>query len=287
MTIRMRQRVFLILGALFGTLIWTGCVDVSYQVLRGSGRVVVERRQVTNFNGVALCMVGHLEIEIANKEGLWIEAEDNLLADIETEVVDGVLMIRLRGRTRLKPSRPIRFDLKIRELNHVVQAGPGRIHIRQITSERLYVQHLGSGQINVTKLEVGTFFVHASGSGNVELDHIVAQRCRLHVSGSGDVTVRHLVGLSSEVRLTGSGDISVSGGSVVQQSAILTGSGKFRGTGLSTSETDVMVSGSGSASVHAKGQLNVTITGGGSIRYRGNPHIVKSISGAGKLKRIR
>ena len=73
----------------------------------------------------------------------------------------------------------------------------------------------------------------------------------------------------------------------MQQSAILSGSGEFKGIWLRTTETEVMVSGSGSAFIHVQDQLDVTLTGHGGVHYRGNPRIVQSISGAGKLEKIR
>ena len=287
MLIRMKQPVFRILGALFGVLMLVGCTDASHQVVRGSGQVAIERREVSDFNGVAFYMVGDLEVKIADKEELRIEAEDNLLAYIETEVADGILMVRQRNRSCLRPNKPIRLHITMRELDHVIQAGPGRIHIPRITNERLYVQHHGAGQIIVTMLKVGTLSVHVSGSGDVDLDNTTAAQCRLTMSGSGKLKVRRLVGLSNEVRLTGSGDVSVSGGSVVHQRVFLSGSGMFKGSWLLTSETEVLVSGAGSASIHAKDLLDATITGQGDIRYRGNPKVIQSISNVGKLKRIR
>ena len=287
MAIRMRQRVFLIIGVLLGALLNAGNVDASLEVVRGTGRIAVEMREVSGFSGVVLHTVGDLEIEIANHEDLRIEAEENLLEYIETEVVDGVLIIKQLERTRLKPSKPVRFHLNMRKLDHVVHTAGGHIHIPRIATKRLRVEHSGSGKISVTELELGSLTVHASGSGKVELYNTAASRCRLTQSGSGGVTVRYLKGLSNDVRLTGSGDISISDGNVVQQSAIVSGSGAFKGAGLRTSETEVMVSGSGSAFIHAKDQLDATITGGGDIRYRGSPHVVRSISGSGKLKKIR
>jgi hypothetical protein len=286
----MRQRGFLVSGALLvvllGVLPYTRESDASHEVVRGTGRITTERREVRDFIGVALNVVGDLEIEIADREDLLIEAEDNLHDFIEIEVVDGVLMINQSERTLLRPSRPVRFHITMRALDRVVHSAGGRIHIPRITNEELFIQHKGSGQILMDTLELETLSVHTSGSGTVELDYTEMSRCQLIQSGSGSVKVQHLVGLSNDVRLTGSGDISISKGSVMQQNVFVSGSGDFEGIGFHTSATDVMVSGSGSASVHARDSLHATLTGNGNILYRGNPHVVRSVSGSGIVKRI-
>ena len=284
---QIRQHVVLITVALCALSICAGCVDASHQIVSGSGRIAKERRDVRGFKSVALYMAGDLEIEIGSEETLWIEAEDNLLPYIETEVVDGVLKIMQRGRVCIRSRRPIRLHLTMRKLDQVIHAGPGRIQIPMISSDRLYILHSGSGCIDAGILEVGTLSVHASGSGDIELDHTLARRCRLNLSGSGEIIMRRLVGLSNEVRLTGSGNISVLEGSVVKQSAFLSASGDFEGAGLLTGETELMVSGSGSASVHANDLLDATVTGQGDIYYYGNPEVIRSNSGSGKIKRIK
>ena len=97
-------------------LYWAGSCDAAKHEVKGSDNVVTERRKVGEFTGVALMTVGDLEIEIANREELQIEVEENLLSWIETEVIDGVLVIRQRGNTHLSPSQPVRYRVAMRRL---------------------------------------------------------------------------------------------------------------------------------------------------------------------------
>jgi hypothetical protein len=54
--------------------------------VRGSGNVVEETREVSGVSGVELATLGTLHVEIGESESLRIEAEDNLLEYIETDV---------------------------------------------------------------------------------------------------------------------------------------------------------------------------------------------------------
>jgi hypothetical protein len=268
-----------------GALLWLGCAGATPLEVRGSGRVMEEPRDVGRFTGVALNTAGDLTIEIAEREELRIEAEDNLLGFLETDVVDGVLEIRAREGVVLSPTRPVRYRLAVRELNRIEHAAGGDVRIPAMSTEQLHVQHRGSGRLEGGALETSLLSVHLSGSGDVAFEQVKAQRSRLILSGSGNVRVEQLLALSNDVRHTGSGEISISGGSVVRQSAFVSGSGDLEGAGLRTSETEIMVSGSGSAAVYAEDQLDATITGQGDIHYRGNPNIRLSITGSGKLGR--
>lgn len=272
---------------MLGALQWAGCCNMEGHEIRGSGKLVKEIRETGDFTGVALMTLGDLEIEIGDREELWIEAEDNLLAMIETKVADNVLEIKQRGNTCLSASKPVRYHVTLRRLDRVVHAAGGRVRIPKTAAEHLFIKHRGSGLINAVDLELRALSIHVSGSGNVTLGDVAMQRTRLVLSGSGNVSIRKLVGLSNSVRLSGSGDILISSGSVLQHSAFLSGSGDYEAKGLRSLESEVMVSGSGSAYLYAENTLDATITGRGGISYRGDPLILKSVTGSGKLKAIR
>lgn len=283
---QMRRRTILVPGVLAVLVACAGVAGASQQVVRGSGHVVEEKRDTGTFSGVALHVVGDLEIEIGNREELRIEAEDNLLDYIVTEIKDDVLTFNQLEKTRIRPTRPVRFFLTTRRLDGVTHAAGGRIHVSGINSRRLTIQHRGSGRIQIDDLELETLFVHASGSGRIDLGRTSASRCQLTLSGSGDVTIGRLTGLSNDVRLTGSGDVSITRGTVVQQTVFVSGSGEFKAHGFSSGVASVLVSGSGSAFVRVKDQLDATITGDGDIHYRGDPKINRSVSGSGRLKQF-
>jgi len=82
--------------------------------------------------------------------------------------------------------------------------------------------------------------------------------------------------------LTGAGRITLNG-TVMNQSIEMPGAGDLLAFGLTTETTAVSLSGSGKAEVLATLLLNVSITGTGNVYYRGNPTIIKDITGSGSL----
>lgn len=264
----------------------SGCSDVE-QAVHGSGRLVRESREVDAFTSVTFGTTGDLDIEYANSESLLIEAEDKLLDQIETHVVDGELVIRHRGNVAPTPTKPMRFHLKVRELDRIAFSGSGLVSMSHLKTDRFEIRHSGSGRVLLGDLQVHSLAVHCSGSGDVRCDRVRAQRSRLIVTGAGDTHIRYLEGLSTDVRLTGSGKVVLSEGSVVEQEILVSGSGELRAEGLHSAQTEVMVSGCGKAVVHAETLLDVIITGSGDIHFRGHPQQVRSsISGSGELRRL-
>ena len=272
--------------SLLGALLSDGCIGASEEQIRGSGHLVQETREVASFASVAFMTSGDLEIEVSDREALLIEAEDNLLDCIETEVVDGQLTIRHRGNLAPAPTKRLSFHLQVRELSGVIFACEGTVSLPHLKTDRLEIRHSGSGAIDMGVLETDILVIHSSGSGIVSCKRVNARRCRLLASGSGETEIGKLEGLANDVRLTGSGEIRILRGSVVEQEVFVSGSGEFSAEGLRSTQSEVMVSGCGGATVHAEGLLDATITGSGDIRYGGRPYLHISDTGSGKLRRI-
>ncbi len=62
--------------------------------IQGSGHVTTEVRNVTGINAISVTGGQWVVLEQTDTEGVQVEAEDNLLRYIETEVDDGVLLVQ-------------------------------------------------------------------------------------------------------------------------------------------------------------------------------------------------
>src|SRR5207249_3387937 len=80
----MRIRVLLLSSAL--AIAATGCALQS--VIRGDGHVVSESRSVSGFHAVSLSHTGLLRLRQTGTESLTLEAESNILPNIETRSDD-------------------------------------------------------------------------------------------------------------------------------------------------------------------------------------------------------
>lgn len=222
----------------------SGCAA---NVVRGSGRVVTESRSVSNFNAVALAGAGELTIVQGGTEALTIEAEDNLMTYIKTEVRGGTLSISAdnNASTIFLPTKPIRYNLSVKNLRSVNLSGAG--HIRSAI--------LKSDQFNI----------EISGVGGVVIDHIEATNVTSTLSGVGGLTVS---------------------GQVTNQTVRLSGLGNYEAPDLNSQSARVDISGAGGATIWARESLDVTTSGAGHVNYYGSPRLQQSKSGAGKVNNL-
>jgi hypothetical protein len=246
----MKNRKWLIVVILCAALVTLSCVcsgiTLPVGVVRGSGQVISEEREIGNATSVDLQGFGSVHIERGERASLRIEAEDNLLRYIEIEVREGTLEIRHRRGTRLVNTMPIDYFVTVRALDGV----------------------------------------SVSGAGNVDVAGFQAERFKVRLSGAGNVQIEELKAGALEVTISGAGGMAVEGGEVQSQEIVISGAGDYNAQGMDSGECTVRLSGMGSATVRVRDRLDVTISGAGSVRYVGDPEVEQQVSGVGRVQRI-
>lgn len=220
---------------------------LAYYYGRGSGKVVTEARTVSGFSKISLKGTGNLKISQGLTEAVRIEAEDNLIKKLQTEVKDDTLHLSYKLQWpfwSVWPTKDINIFVTVKDL---------------------------------TKISV-------SGSGNIEGNDLALQDLEITISGSGNVNLG-LTATKIVSRISGSGKFQLRG-TVENQEIEIDGSGAFGAKELVTQKTNIDISGSGKAEVNAQQNLDVKISGSGTVRYLGNPAINQSISGSGKIERL-
>jgi hypothetical protein len=225
---------------------WLGVMPFVPGGRAGSGHVVTEERAVSDFNAVAFGSIGELAIQPGEQESLTIEAEDDVLSHIRTEVRGGTLYIGLdEPGTPLSvyPTRPIRFTLTVARLEAIDLSGAGNVTASGPLTGHLSARLSGAGGLALSSLDLETLVVDLSGAGS------------LSAAGTAD---RLEVGVS--------------------------GFGSFNGADLQSTEAEVTLRGFGSATVWATSRLTAAISGVGSVTYYGEPSVTKTVSSLGTVR---
>lgn len=163
------------------------CQVSGLRAIPGSGNVVEENRKVSDFTGVALAGTGYLTIEVGESESLRIEAEDNVMQYLETEVRNRMLRIGIRRNVNLRTTRSVRFYLTVKELNKIVLSGSGDIEAPDLEAERFSVTISGSGDVKMGELNAAALDVNISGSGTLDIAGGEIEEQDITVSGSGSI----------------------------------------------------------------------------------------------------
>ncbi len=234
--------------------------------IRGSGHIVEETREVDDFTGVELATLGTLFIETGARESLRIEAEDNLLPYIETEVHNGCLRISTLHNAHLRKTKPVNYYLTVKTLDSL-----------SISS---------SGDVEAPSFETRKFSVNLSSSGNLTLEDLDVEALNVHISSSGDMRMETLHAETLEVHLSSSGNLDIAGGQVEEQDISINSSGDYNAKDLESEEAEVRLSSSGEATLNVNDYLHARLSSSGSVYYLGNPTVDATTSSSGNVVRL-
>lgn len=216
----------------------------------GSGVVQMETRNTGAFESISIEYPGaDITIRQGDKETVEIEADDNLLPQLSTEVISGRLTIKnveTEWKAMVNPSQPVEISITVRELKEIVlSALVGDLEVNGLQSDALKLVLSGGAQITLNGIQVEL------------LDSIL--------SGAGDIQAS---GTADQIKL------------------ILSGLGNFNAADLKSNNATIELSGMGNATVQVEKKLVATIAGAGSIEYLGNPQVEQNITGAGSVKPV-
>jgi len=214
-----------------------------------SGDIVVEERDIDDFEKLIFEGVGDIEIIQGDKTSLVLESDKNVLDQIVTQSIDGVLTISYKSPVW----RLFLFDVAKVTITLTSPAYSG-----------IYI--IGSGNVVGSSLKSDNLLLSISGSGSVEIDDLEVGTLTSEIAGSGDFVLS---------------------GRVQRQVVSITGSGSYVADNLLSSETGVRIYGSGEVTVKAEKLLDVSIEGSGQVLYAGSPSLREgSISGSGSIKAL-
>lgn len=191
-----------------------GCIGMTV----GSGPSMDQDRQAGDFTRVASEGSIDVDLTVGPATSLRVEAEENLLPKIKTEIKDGTLHIDVDGS--FATGKGIRVVATTPELTAVSVAGSGDILVKGAAGPSLSLAISGSGTIDA-RGAVDSLSVVVSGSGDLRGFELPAQSVSATVSGSGDADVNAAASLNAVV--SGSGDIRYKGSPSVNKT--ISGSG--------------------------------------------------------------
>jgi len=236
------RRLFSVL--LLFAAIFTAC---NARIIRGSGNLITEARQVSNFDSIDLSGVGDVIITQGGSESLSVETDDNIMNYLETVVENGTLKLGFKpGFNMIDPSRLI-FNVGVDDLTGLTISGSGNIKSDMIVTDQLEVAVSGSGEVQITNLSASRVSAEISGSGEVILDGDASAQ-DVAISGSGSYQADDLCSASVRVDVSGSGEATV----------------------CATETLDADVSGSGSVNYYGQASVSFSGSGSGNIQHLGD-----------------
>jgi hypothetical protein len=189
-------------------LIATVAMLTACSVTTGSGNVVNESRTVSGFTKIDLSGAGDVIIEQNGTEALTIEAEDNLIPKLTSEVVNGTLRLGEKSNLTNHLTKPVTYRVSMKDVSGLMISGSGTVTASTITAPSLAVDLSGSGKITVGGT-VEQQHLKISGSGEYRAKDLQTKVASAEISGSGNATVT--VSDKLDAQLSGSGQLTYYG----------------------------------------------------------------------------
>jgi hypothetical protein len=237
-----KKRSIIILLSLAAILTITAC----NAVLIGSGGVITETVQVSNFDRISLEGLGEVRVTQDGSEALMVETYDNVMELIIAEVEGGTLKLGLKDANKMLLPRKLVFHVSVDDLTGLAVAGSGGIEAETISTEQLDAAIGGSGMIQIADLTTSEVKAKISGSGQIDLAGEAAEQ-DISISGSGKYKAGDVCSASVKVSISGSGGATV----------------------CATETLDTKISGSGSVDYYGRPAINSSGSGSGSINSLG------------------
>jgi Protein of unknown function (DUF2807). len=216
----------------------------SCEKLVGKGPVVSETRPTAAFNSLQVSVPAETYFTQDSIFKVELQAQQNILDEMETVVIGDELKIRFRHSTRLKSHEGITIRITAPDARNLEIHGSGNMYV--------------SGPFAPANIRLGI-----EGSGNITVNDVSTSVIGARIEGSGSIQVKNGLANASEARISGSGNINLSQ--------------------VQVRDADARIDGSGTIRVYATDKLNARISGSGTIYYRGQPAVNSSTSGSGRV----
>lgn len=163
--------------------------------IKGSGNIVTENRELRDFKSIDVSSVFDVEIAAQKDYSVQIQADDNLLQYIKTEVNDWVLDISLEKRVNTRGRIKIRIGAP--DIEKIEASGAAKISLVDLNNSELTLDSSGASRI-VVKGKTARLNVDVSGASKIEAEELVADNALVDSSGASKVKVNVLGELTAD-----------------------------------------------------------------------------------------
>lgn len=168
-------------------------------------------RPVTGYHGIHVSSAIDLYLSHGDDEKVVVSAKDIQLRDrIITEVVDGILIIRLDGKWwRHFGNNKLKAYVSFKTLDQVTASGASEIYVDGVISGGSLALHLSGASGFKGSVNVGELQLSQSGASDSQLTGQVSGHMSIHTSGASDVKGYDLTVDACSVQASGASDVQI------------------------------------------------------------------------------
>jgi hypothetical protein len=192
----------------------------SDDTITGSGRLVTETRDVSDFTSISSEGVFEINITESETQSVEVTADDNIIHNVKTTVSGKELSLYLKGDSYERIT--LQSNLEVVGLNGISNTGVGNINAVGVNNEGEFrVYNSGTADIMING-ESTDLKIMNEGTGDFKGFDFEVNSCEIENVGTGDIEVN--CSESLDITITGSGDIYYKGHPTINVK--ISGSGK-------------------------------------------------------------
>ena len=205
-------------------LLAAGCHHGMRADIRGSGRRVMEKRNVSPFTSISTEGAFTIEVTCQKDVSVEVEGDDNVLGLVTAEVSKNVL--RLRSTKNYASSEPVKFKISVPDLEGLSVSGAGRIDIKGLKNDKFEIDASGAPSVTVAG-NTKVIDIDSSGAGKIDTHELHASRGVIDSKGVSRIDVD--VTDQLDVTISGPSSVYYKGDPVVNKT--INGPGKLERRG--------------------------------------------------------
>lgn len=200
----------LIFGAVFANVFSFGKISFTgfsfSRGIKGSGNLQTEKREVSNFKAVDVGGIFKVEITVQKDFDVQIEADDNLLQYIETEI-DGETL-EISTSKRISTKNPIIVKIGAPDIENLEVSGASSVVLGNLNNDSFEVDLSGASNVKVEGT-TKNLVIDLSGASRVNAENLQAENVSVNASGASKADV--FASNKLEADLSGASKVAYSG----------------------------------------------------------------------------
>jgi hypothetical protein len=157
-----------------------GCHHGMRAQVKGSGKRVVQKRQISPFTSISTEGAFEIEVTCQKDPSLEVEGDDNVLELVTTEVHGKEL--RLKNSKSYSMSEPVRIRVTVPNLEGLSVSGAGRIDVKDMKNDKFEIDSNGAPSIIVSGT-TNTVDIDSNGAGKIDTHNLRASRAVVDSKG--------------------------------------------------------------------------------------------------------
>lgn len=180
--------------------------SVNFGGEKGSGNIVSEKRIAAGFSAIDVGGVFEVEVVAQKDFSVEVEADDNLLQYIKTEVRGETLEIS--SEKRLSTKNPIRVRIGAPDIENLQVSGASKVSLVNLKNDSLKVDASGASKIKIDG-ETKNLDVELSGASRLDAENLRAENATVDGSGASNASINVSGDLKAD--LSGASKVTYSG----------------------------------------------------------------------------